>query len=252
MIRIGERRRHLRRRQAVARGPLTDLLERALDPVRDESRVGAVLDHRGRPGPGPRCAQRAHAHVPHVEGPRLRGARGGVRVGIPFLEAGVEVQDAVIVAPRQDVLRADVPREVQQQITRTDVSTEDLAQGVLADLVHDEARAGGDGSGERRAQVEPVEDGDAIGAVDEVVDQQRDGAARDRTGAEDEDAATEARVGQPGCHPAVEGRIVRRRGRSTAASVRSDASVVNRRRASRPRTARARCRRPASSAAARR
>ena len=104
--------------------PGADLLEGLLGEVGDEAGVGAVLHHRRR-ARGCRPTGRSSAAAPC--GARTACAACGCVVaapsyGIPQLDGGVEIADAVIAAPRQDRARVDVPREVEDDIARADVA----------------------------------------------------------------------------------------------------------------------------------
>ena len=100
----------------VRQGPLGDVEQRLLGEMADETRVGAVLEHRRRPGLLPRRDHPPQVHVPPVERP-LGGvlvARPGVR--IPQLHRRVDVQHAAVVAPLHDLAAVDVPRQVDQEV----------------------------------------------------------------------------------------------------------------------------------------
>ena len=162
-----------------------DVGERDLGPVAHQPGVGAVLDHGGGAvlAPGRRPA-------PEVDVPDVQGAVGGVGrrvVGegvVPQLHRGVDVQDAVVLAPLDEVAGVDVPGEVDEQVTGAEPAAQGGVQVPGRDPVPDDARAGLHEVGVRGGAVVEVQHGQLCQVHVQVAEQQRLEAARHRPAAE--------------------------------------------------------------------
>ena len=73
----------------------------------------------------------AHVHVAPVEG-ALGRVLPAARVRVPDLDGGVDVEDAVVVAPLQDLAGVDVPRQVDQDVAFGHVLAEQLVHVLLS------------------------------------------------------------------------------------------------------------------------
>ena len=62
-------------------------------------------------------------------------------VGIPQFRGGIDIHDAVITAPLQDLEGVDIPSQVDQQIAWTDMLGEQRAHIVFGDAIAHEAHA---------------------------------------------------------------------------------------------------------------
>jgi hypothetical protein len=69
----------------------------------------------------------AQVHVAPVEGLLRRVLVRAAGVGVPQLGRGVDVEDAVVVAPLQDLAGVDVPGQVDQQVAGGQVLAEQRA-----------------------------------------------------------------------------------------------------------------------------
>ena len=121
----------------VSRG---DVEQRLLDEVRDEPRIGAVRQHRGRarqlgvPQRERLFAQRV------VRTLRRRQGRVGVAAG-PRLDAGVEIERALLVAELDQRDARHVDRQVEQEIAAPDQRVEHAPVVLAGQRLLDEADA---------------------------------------------------------------------------------------------------------------
>ena len=93
-----------------------DIKQRLFGEVADQTRVGTVFKNGGRSRFRPSRLHAAQVHMPPVEG-QFCGMRSlGVLVGVPEFDRGVHVQNAVIMAPGDDLAAIDVPGQVDQEI----------------------------------------------------------------------------------------------------------------------------------------
>ncbi len=168
-----------------------DVLEGFFGEVLDEARVGAVVEDGGRAvGVFPGGEQFAESHMAVVEGSLGWGAVGGAFVGVPDFDGGIDVADAVVVAPLEDIRAADIPGEVDDDVAFSDVLGELFAHGGALDFFLDEASAGvGDDFG--GGDVFEVHDGDFFAVHLEVFEEEWESTAGDRAEADDEDFAVE-------------------------------------------------------------
>ena len=192
--RCGHRRRTS---PAFTQHALADGGQRILREVRHEPRVRAVLEDCRRARRTPGCHLPTDVHMTDVEAAIARVLRLGVGVGVPELDARVEVAHAMVVAPRKDHGAVDVPCEIEKDVTGRQVRTEEGAEVVRRDPVDHETYASGDLVGDPVAVVHEVHDDDLIGSY-HVAQQQREGALCDRTAAEHEDRAAEGHASNGG------------------------------------------------------
>ena len=161
------------------------VVQPGLDEVRHEARVRTVVEHRGRPGPAPAGRLGAQPRVAGVE--RAGSGVLGQRVGVPQLHAGVDVGDAALVAPRQQVDRVEVVGQVDEQPAGRHGGVEDLAVVGLRHLVVDQPHAqllGQPPGGPAALGVHPQH----VGRRErQGLQQQREGAPAEPAGAEDDE-----------------------------------------------------------------
>ena len=150
-----------------------DLGEGLLGEVADEAGVGAVLEHGGSTlvvaPPGDHATD---VHVPHVQRAVQRMRRGQILVGVPQLNAGVEIANAVIATPLQDRGVVDVPGKVEQQVAISDPGRKELVEVVGGDLVLLIGHARRDRIGDAGTVVDHVDDRDALRIDLQIADQQ--------------------------------------------------------------------------------
>src|SRR5262249_38424278 len=119
---------------------------------------------------------------------------GDLRVVVvigPGLDAGVEIEHAVLLAPGHHVDGADLDREIEDQIARPRIALKHRRPVLAEDGLDDIGDALG---GERRdvdGAVLRIDDGDAGERNVEMALDQRQGAARNRAVADEQDAAVE-------------------------------------------------------------
>ena len=194
LLEIGRRRRT---GAAVGQGTCRDLPQRLLRPVRDEARVGAMLDHRRRTAVvTPPSDHLADRHVADVQRARQWVDVRRAVVGVPHLDRGVEVADTVISAPLDDRARVDVPGEIETDVASGDVAPEHLVEVRRVDLLDDVGDSGGQRLGDAAAVVDHVDHGDLLRRADVLGEQQRQRALRDRATSKEQDPAGE-RHGPP-------------------------------------------------------
>jgi hypothetical protein len=107
----------LKTRPAASR----EISSAALGEVGDEAGVGAVLQDGGGARLDPLRLHPAQIHVAPVEGPLGGVLVLGPGVGVPDLDRGVDVEDAVVVAPLQDLAGVDVPGQVDEDVAGAQV-----------------------------------------------------------------------------------------------------------------------------------
>ena len=99
-----------------------------LDEVRHETGVRTVLEYGGWPGPIPRGHPPSKSHMPNVETAFAWILTRSVGIGLPELDAGIEIPNSIVVAPLDDFDAVDVPGEVHQDVVRTQMGTQDVAK----------------------------------------------------------------------------------------------------------------------------
>ena len=100
----------------IRQGPLRDVQQGVLGEMADQSRVGAMLEDRGRSGFRPGRHHLSQLHVAPVERPLGGRLVAGAGVRVPQLHGRVDVQDAPVVAPLHDLHAVDIPRQIDQQV----------------------------------------------------------------------------------------------------------------------------------------
>ena len=113
----------------VREGLLRNVEQCMLGEMADQPRVGAMFDHRRRPGLAPAGDHAPQIHVPPVERSLGRVLVVGSRVRIPELDRRVHIQDAPVVAPLHDFATIDVPCQVDQEVAVGDVLPQQTARG---------------------------------------------------------------------------------------------------------------------------
>src|SRR5208283_2123885 len=125
----------------VGEQTLADVDQTLLGEMRDEAGVGAMFNHGRRALDLPLREQAAQVHLAPVEG---LGGWFVVRqalVGIPQLGGRVDVADAAVVAPLENLKRIDVPGEVDNDVARGNVLAQQRTQVLAGDAVLDEIHA---------------------------------------------------------------------------------------------------------------
>ena len=121
--------------------PVGDVQKALLGEVADQARVGAVLEHGRRPGLLPGGHHPAQVHVTPVERPLGRVLVPGPRVRVPELHRRVEIQDAVVVAPLNDLAAVDVPGEIDEEVAGRQMFGEERVQVLRRHLLLHEVHA---------------------------------------------------------------------------------------------------------------
>ena len=150
--------------------------ERLLEELRDEAGIGALGDHGGR------AAAELALHRERALAQRVVGALAGrervVEIGArPGLDAGVEVEGTPLAGQPDERHRADVDREVEEEIANAEDRLDDLAIVVGRDDLLDELDAvvrrdlsapgvGGDDDDAVRRHVEMAQDQRQHGLAD--------------------------------------------------------------------------------------
>ena len=173
-------------------GILGEVDQRLLDEMRDQAGVGAVGDHRRRP------AAVLRRELQHVLAQRIVGAQRDRQAGIgvaarPRLDAGVDVERALLLAELDQRRRGDLDREVDQEVALAQPLVEGLAQVLARQPLPDEGDAELFGLLEAAA-VLLRDDGDLLGLDVDVAEDQRQHALADRAEADHDHAAGERDV----------------------------------------------------------
>ncbi len=129
--------------------------------MRDQTRIGAVIDHRCRSlvvAPG--FEQLAHFHVPIVKRVTGRVVALRILVRIPHFDGGVDVEHLMIAAPLQHGVAFDIPGEVDDHIAGADVFWQQLAIILFGDPIENVVDALFQGVFYPRAIVDEIRDRD--------------------------------------------------------------------------------------------
>ena len=174
----------------LGQGGSRDVEETLLGEVGNEAGVGPVLDHGGRALLLPFAVHLAHVHVAPVEGAlsRVLLAPG---IGVPDLDGGVDVEDAVVMAPLQDLAGIDVPGQVDQDIAGREVLAEHRVHVLLRDLVADVADALGGPLAEFLLLCLEIDHGDVLRGHLDVLKEDGERAFGDGAVADKEDLVAE-------------------------------------------------------------
>ena len=142
-----------------------------LDEVRHESRVGAMVDDRGRGRRAQALSEPQHALAGHEIGPFAQRQHRVVEDAGPGLDRRIDVQRTVLRAPLDQVEARDVDRQVQDEVALADVA------GQLAMVVARLQMAVSEACARRLGDAAPAlvgrEHRQRIGAGQDVVAQQR-------------------------------------------------------------------------------
>ena len=173
----------------VSRG---EVHQRLLHEVRDQARVGAVGDHRRRPAAvlGHELQHGVAQRV--VRAPRHREVGIGVAAR-PRLDAGVDVERALLLAELDQGRRGDLDREVDQEVALGEPAGQHLAVVGPGQALLDELDAVALGL-RQAAAIVLGDDGDLAGLDADMAQDQRQHALADRAEADHDHAALEIDV----------------------------------------------------------
>ena len=173
-------------------GVLGEVDQRLLHEMRDQAGVGAVGDHRRRP-----AAVLRH-QLQHVLAQRIVGAQRHRQAGVgiaarPGLDAGVDIEGALLLAELDQGRRGDLDRQVDHEVALGHSLLERLAEVVARQALPDE----GDAELLQLLQAAAVlgrDDRDLLGLDVDVPEDQRQHALADRAEADHDHAARERGV----------------------------------------------------------
>ncbi len=176
---------------AVGEQALADVDQALLGEMRDEARVGAVLDYGGRALDLPLREQAAQVHLAPVKrlGRRLVIRQALIRV--PQLGGGVDVAHAVVVAPLEDLQRVDVPGEIDDHVAGRDVLCEQPPQVLPGDAIAHKTHALRRPWPELRRPVLEIHDRDVLRRHLDVLEDDRQRALGHGAIADEEDSVGE-------------------------------------------------------------
>jgi hypothetical protein len=176
---------------AVGKQVLGDVQEALLRPVGDEAGIGAVFQHGSGSGLAPAVPQPPHVHVPPIQRPLGGMPLGGPSVGVPSLDRRVDIQDAVLVAPLEQLAAVDVPRQVHQQVPRPQEPAQQGPQVFRGHPLADEADALGRPRPQGLRRVLEVQHRKVLQGDLHVPDEDWQGAARHRAESQEQHLAVE-------------------------------------------------------------
>ncbi|OIR04280.1 hypothetical protein GALL_134800 [mine drainage metagenome] len=119
----------------------SDVDQALLGEMRDQTGIRTVFDHRRGALLLPLGGHPAEIHVTPVERALGRMLVGRARIRVPELHGGVDVADAAVVAPLQDLTCVDVPSEVDQDIPCRKMLAQQAVEVVLRHAILHEADA---------------------------------------------------------------------------------------------------------------
>ena len=178
-------------RQARLADVARDGQQRLLDEMRDQTWIGAMRQHRGRPA-RQRAGQLEHGFAQRVVG-ALRGGerRIGVAAG-PGFDAGVEIQRAELLAQRDQRHRGHVDRQVQQEVAAAQQRRQHVA--IVAAGQRLDAHGNAIRRGDRRPTRIAGDDADLRGRDVDVAQDERQDALADAAEAQHHQAGGEGDV----------------------------------------------------------
>jgi hypothetical protein len=165
--------------------------ERCLDEVADEAGIGPHGQQRGGRALRPFLGRLERRVAQEVVAALMRGNLRVVVVAGPRLDAGVEIEDAMIVAPFDDIEARDIDAEVEHEVALADIAAEHLRHVALGDRLDTVFDALLHVGTDLLPMVVGLDDGDAVHRHVEMLGDQRHRAMPHRAIADHQDAAVE-------------------------------------------------------------
>ena len=155
--------------------------------MRNQTGIRAVFENRCRAGLRPLANHLPKVHVPPVKGHFLRRCALGIFIRIPQFHRRVDVKHAAVMAPLEDFAAVNVPREVNQHVAGGKIFAQQRAHVFARHALALELHAALEPRRQDAAAILEVHDGDVFGRRLEVLDEDGQGALRDRAVADEQD-----------------------------------------------------------------